>query len=261
MKRISMNRLSYFPFLIFLILVVSCENHKEDTPVIKIEEDFEKLKDSSVVETPPVLSSLVCQNALDSITDTSLNQLISDLRKSILNKDTTLLFSIMDSSIVTSYGGGMIGFDDFKYNWKGRDVWAKLDKIVRKGGNFSNDATFRFPFFTIEQNCQEDYHWVEGEEYSDPYTTYYSISDTAFLYSGASDTTEIKASLVGVFLNRPPDTYDAAFDSEMLELTTLDKKYRGFVASKDLYRTGDYNLIIELDSNRVWRITSFAPFD
>jgi len=249
--------------LICLILIASCGNHNEEKK-LQFNESVNHVRnssDSNVASTPPLISSLVCQNALDSIADYNLNQLLFDLKKSIQNKDTALLFSTMDSSIVTSHGGAMVGFADFKYNWKNRDVWAKLEKIIRMGGNFSNDSTFRFPYFTIYQNCQESHKWIKGDEYIDPYITYYTISDTATLYSDTSNTSKIKAKLVGTFLNRSPETYDKPFDCEMLELMTLDKKHRGFVASKDLYRTGDYNLIMELDSNHVWRITSFAPYD
>jgi hypothetical protein len=42
---------------------------------------------------------------------------------------------------------------------------------------------------------------------------------------------------------------------------TLDGKIKGYILEDEMYRLGDYNLIMEQDEHGKWRITSFAPFD
>ena len=68
----------------------------------------------------------------------------------IINRDTSFIFSILDSSILNSFGGNG-GINEFKTMWKIEDhnsqFWSLLKESLELGGTFSDDTlTFSFPY-------------------------------------------------------------------------------------------------------------------
>ncbi|XOV67367.1 MAG: hypothetical protein ACFHU9_17260 [Fluviicola sp.] len=220
-------------------------------------QDGDESEDSLKVEKIPVITEPYCIHPTQKITDRKLLAFQEKLNIAILQKDTSLLLSLMDSNVVTSYGGAMYGYEDFLLNWETGGLWKKLKLVTELGGEYEADTSFRYPFFTVGKNYRayENYDII----HPDPYFEFYAMKDTVMLFEDISSTNAI-AKLVGCYLYFDYNKSKRR-DDGWLELTTYQKNIRGFVKSEDVFRTGDYNLIVEKDSLGNWRITSFAPYD
>ena len=250
-----------FPFKLFaisaLLVVIGCSSEnptpaKSTDPVETTTDDTSNQVDS-LLEIP-IIETPYCTVPRRSVTERKLSDLISDLRKSIKAKDTALLFSLMDSNIVSSHG-----FDALKSTWKNDPVglWGKLDQLVSLHGSQQNDSTYRYPYFTDYKNCFGSTTDSNNPAFNE-YNTYYSTKDTVLLYSENHINSKVKAKLVHTFLN---SIEWVPTKNGFLNMTTFKGAISGYVLVSEVYRTGDYNLIIERDKFGSWKLTSFALND
>jgi len=70
----------------------------------------------------------------------------------VINRDTTFIFSVLDSNILNSFGGTG-GINEFKTMWKIEDdnsqFWSLFKESFELGGTFSDDTlTFAFPYLS-----------------------------------------------------------------------------------------------------------------
>jgi len=248
-----------FSFLPVITLIVSCSG-KEDTHYQEKSDEIQTVEidqDSIVSGSLPIIDEPYCTRSDRKITDKQLLLFQKQLNAAIKQRDTNLLLSILDSNVVTSYGGGEYGYSDFLRNWSYGDLWKTLEVLNGLGGDFESDTSYRYPYFTVYKNMRGyDKYW---RNYPDPYTEYFSVKDTSYLYSDTLKS-EVVAKLVNcyVYMN-----YQQSIDhrSDWLKLTTYKDSLTGFIPKTDVFRTGDYNLIVEKDTLGKWRVTSFAPFD
>lgn len=253
------QNLFFFSFLTVFTLLVSCTGKDDSYSRVKSvnQKSGESNQDSITPDTIPIIDEPYCIQRRGTILDKQLLLFQKQLKLAIQKQDTDLLLSILDSNVVTSHGGALIGIEDFSRNWSDGGLWEKLETIVGFGGGFESDTTYRYPYFTIYKN-ERGYEKYK-DTYPDPYTEYYSTKDTTFLFEDTLRS-KIVAKLVGCFLYMDYSN-GINYRSNWLQLTTYKDSIVGFVPKTDVYRTGDYNLIIEKDTLGNWRVTSFAPFD
>jgi hypothetical protein len=250
-------------FLVILILNAGC-SPEESVPdqKTKTKEDFDEIvQDNSELDQNepvqiPVINSPFCVAPKGEVNNAELSKWLTTLRSAVNTQDTSLLLSLMDSNIISSHGGGLVGFDDFKMNWKHGNLWEELGRLIEIGGSQVNDYTYYIPYFSNLETCHELENF---ENEFDPYVTYFSTSDTVNLYSEKSKNSEIKAKLVHTFLTQDYDHEPTS--NGFVKLTTIEGGISGYVLEDQVYRTGDYDLFIQTDSTGTWRITSFAPYD
>jgi hypothetical protein len=255
--------ITIFLLIIISLATVSCklnDETKEETKEVKKTSSLDSLPETPIKnDFIPIIQSPSCVPYNEPIEDVGLITLLKNLKQSIEKKDTTLLLSVMDSNVIISHGGGEYGYYYLLNNWKNGtpDIWTKLDILMNIGGSKTIDSVYRFPYFTNYDKCNNlNQKFWDGE---DPYWTYMTIKDTVNLYSSSDSNSDVKAKMVNAFVN--VKDYSTFPDNGYLKVTTYDNELVGYVKSNEVYRTGDYNLIVELDSTGKWSVTSFAPYD
>ena len=132
---------SLFKLILVLIFLNSCSQPKtkREKKEIELEEVFEKSSSTSLFQNDQKrLTQFTSRDERSK--DSSLDTLLKTVERAIRKEDLNLLLTLMDQEIVSSYGGGLIGHDDFLMNWE-RDykkMWDKLSKILTLGGTFTH---------------------------------------------------------------------------------------------------------------------------
>lgn len=210
--------------------------------------------------------------------DSSLARTVAEFRKAVLNKDTTALFSFFHPQIVSSFGDGLYGKNDFIESWglnrADTMVWNELLRVIDLGGVFDTgglfagsdkDTIFHFPY--ANANRMYDQLISGNPEYwpFDPYTTLVSVRKDAPVYALPDFNSEIIARLFYEVVYIDYDETYAAMNPdkghwEKLKIITNDQRMSGWVNCDDFYYEGDWSLVFERINGR-WVITGFFPFD
>lgn len=185
--------------------------------------------------------------------DEKLNKQLTQLREIILQKDTSALFRMMDSNIVSSHGGAIYGYEGVKEVWKNGGLWEKLDQIIKLGGVFDKDGKeFRLPY------CQDSH--LYGSWGLDWYKAGAVIAPNTLLYSEA-DTASMVMDTLHYAIVETMNHYGGEPDSGMLRVKPVGQPKEGYIRYSKFYSTSDYMLIFENQPDGNWLITSFAPYD
>lgn len=242
--------------------VVACDEGRRNSKSnieapISAEKDTAQISENARVI--PVIRSPACAPYAESIDDPQLAKLIKKLKQSIAKKDTALLLSLMDTNVITSYGGAVYGYQELIANWKmdRHDLWQQLNTLIEIGGSYSPKGSFSFPYFNNYKKCNNitKTFW----ENEDPYWTYLSIKDTVLLYNAPDVRANVKAKLRYAFVH--VKDYNTITEKGFIKVATYENDMVGFVKEDEVYRTGGYSLHIEQNREGVWRITAFAPYD
>jgi len=201
--------------------------------------------------------------------DPSLEVFVSELKKAIATKDEEWIFSVLGVSVINIYGDEE-GIESFKMYWSpendSTDFWPYITRVVEMGGVFLHDTAdltgryqFVFPYpYEIDLNLDDDYFLLGGitgknvnlrsapDTKSDVITqlTYYVI------YYLPSEEDEFSA--IGVNPNGDP---------EWIQITTYDKKYKGWVNWKYVYNLSGPRLFLFKDDKSLWKISTFVAGD
>ncbi len=207
----------------------------------------------------PIIGSYKILPTDESHQDASLVKFIENLKKCIQYKDTSELFSIIDTAIVLSYGGLQIGKKVFSKEWnldspENSSLWDILKEKIRLGGTFESDGEnkyFQFPYAISNKAFRK------LNLFLDPYFSLVCISSDAKVFI-QPDTNSNRIGLLNYDIVRRDINYRG---TGFIKIFSLDNKITGFALSSDFIGIADRKLIIKKDKNGTWRITSFAPFD
>lgn len=189
----------------------------------------------------------------ESSKDQNLAKQLKKLKNAIDLKDTLLLYSLMDTNIVSSHGGAIYGYDGVIEEWTNKNIWNKLEQVISLGGVFDNDGQeFRLPY------CQADKFY--GSWNIDWYTTGVTIKPKTLLFSNSDSTSNVIDTLNFSIL-KTIDYYGYIPLDGMIHIKTIKEDKEGFIKYSDFYGTSDYTLIFEKKENGNWLIISFAPYD
>jgi hypothetical protein len=190
--------------------------------------------------------------------DSTLLNFINKLSISVINKDTSILYYLIDSSIITSYGGGLYGKNDFKIYWGLKDpdkshIWNKLKQVLFLGGGIEifNDSVieYRFPYTQLNK------YFIDLD--FEPHNIAVCINPITKVYCKKDSNSKIIAKLNYEIVSVENENSDSFF----IKIETTDKKIHGFVKTIDIYKCNDFTLIITKKPKSDWRISSFAPYD
>ena len=232
----------YISILIIIGSLISCSNNNENDKIITKTDSLNNNNKNDRLKIQPID---------ESSKDSSLVNFISKLKNIINKQDTSSLFSILDSNIVSSYGGGLYGKVDFVDNWNlksnSKELWYVLNKAVSLGGVFEdNDTTFRMPY------CQSDRFFQDTN--IDWYELAVSVKPQVKVYEKNNKSSKI----VGVL------DYDILhvldIGNNFIKISTTDSIIKGYVERNDIYFSAEYILILQ-KNNEMWKIKSFAPYD
>lgn len=190
--------------------------------------------------------------------DPKLDALLITVEKAIRKKDLNLLFSVMDEDVVSSYGGGVFGYDGLKETWE-RDfqkLWEKLTKILSLGGLFVNESNYGAPY-----NGNVHQEATKLDEMIVPYGYGISTSSNSKLYPNVK-CSEDEGVIIGrayLIIDLESNYYGGL--NNIWKVNILGTGIHGFVRSEDFYCASDYSLGIQKNKQGIWKITSFAPWD
>lgn len=244
---------------IAVLLGASCYSEDSDEPEQEYQDDpvIDSLEEPDPKDTIPLINIPFCEFPTQAISDPGLSKFIRKLKKAVALRDTLLLFSLMEEGVISSHGGGVIGYAGVKESWnEGReDLWKCLGRLMQFGGIQEHDSVYRIPYFSNLQTCTIG-ESLEGKV--DWYITWFTTNDTTFLYEQPTSQSSVKAKFVASLVNcwEPMKS-----ENGFLKCETLDGKLKGYMRKDDIYRLGDNNLIIEKNQKGQWLITAFAPFD
>lgn len=245
-----MKHIHYILFSTSIFFLFSCSeaNDKRSEKTEIIGDTITNLHDSTQASYPSSIFPID-----ESSSSPSLSKQLASLNEAILLKDTTILFALMDSNIVSSHGGAIYGLEGVLEVWEGKDIWKKLNQIANLGGVFNNTGNeFRLPY------CQADKFY--GSWDIDWYSTGVVLNSNTSLFIKPDSTSNVIDKLEYSIL----ETIDYSGDEPangMLHVKTLKNNKEGFIKYSDFYGTSDYMLIFKKQENGNWLISSFAPYD
>jgi hypothetical protein len=256
-----------YQIIMFLLIVVvsSCSGHKEGE--IKEEVRFDPY------DSPEISENEVEPNSLESIkneipqiefrderkANPDIDSLLKIVEQSITNKDIDALLTTMDTNVISSYGGGMYGHDDFRETWQDdnyRELWAKLDEVISLGGFFANDSTYCAPY---TGNVDEEASKVDDMVV--PYGCGISTHTKVKLYP-SEECDEAEAINIGrtyCMIKLQGNFYGAS--NGLWKVNPIGTDVIGYVKTEDFYCSADYGLVLEMSETGGWKITAFAPWD
>ena len=230
--------------LILVYMISSCSpNGDVENAEIITQEDFE----ADIAESAADFSkeSAEQENEFDQIelvdnrkTNAHIDSLLKIVELAIQKEDIELLLATMDTSIISSYGGGMRGYQDFRALWQEdnyKKLWVKLDKVLSLGGNFRNDSTYFAPY-----TGKVDEEVSKVNDMNVPYGCGITTHAKSKLYR-TIDCKEDEAILVGrtYCMVVPQNNYWGAIDG-LWKVNVLGTNHYGFIKSEDFYCSADF---------------------
>lgn len=196
----------------------------------------------------------------ESKNDPTLVDFIKHLNKIIEQRDTSALYSILDSGVIVSYGGGLYGKTAFIENWelddpKNSNLWKALKRILKLGGTFEKDndkEMFRIPY----ANSNKAY------EILDPEHDCYFIAVCINPHEPVYQLNDPKSKIIGYLQYDFVTLIDVSNSSgQLVKIKTYNNKMEGFVNNNSLVYCIDGKLDLQKDKTGHWKIISYAPFD
>ena len=197
----------------------------------------------------------------ESKSDPSLVDFIKRLNIIVSQKDTTALYSIIDTAIIVSYGGGLYGKSAFIESWKLNDpenseLWKAMKRILKLGGTFEKGDDDKKIFIIPYANSNKAYEILDSE--LDCYSTAVCINSHEPVYQS----NDIKSKIIGYlqydFVVLPDDSKS---NGQLVKIKMYNNKIEGFIDKNSLVYCADRKLDLQKDNTGQWKIMSFAPFD
>jgi hypothetical protein len=250
---------SLFKLILVLIFLNSCSQPKtkREKKEIELEEVFEKSSSTSLFQNDQKrLTQFTSRDERSK--DSSLDTLLKTVERAIRKEDLNLLLTLMDQEIVSSYGGGLIGHDDFLMNWE-RDykkMWDKLSKILALGGTFTHPENYIIP-----DDGDAHQEAIKYDEMIVPHGYGITTNSKTKLYpnSKCDENEAVTVGRVYMVVDIESDYYGGL--NEMWKVKIIGTGIHGFVKANDFYCASDYSLGIKKNTQGVWKIISFAPWD
>lgn len=208
----------------------------------------------------------------ESKTDSSLSSFIETLKKITLKKDTAGLYNVIDSNILTSYGGMQIGKKDFIQNWQlnipdSSEVWNVIASLINLGGVFDTideKRVFCLPYANANRFITPIILSHKDMEF-EPYFTLVCLKPRVLVFAIPNTKSSIKGylsyDLVSINYQETQLQNQNNVDGiRWASISTFDHKITGWVNTDNFYSIGGWKIIIE-KINDEWRITQFFPFD
>ena len=197
----------------------------------------------------------------ESTKDPGLADFINRLKAIVLQKDTSALFSILDTAVVVSCGGALYGKKAFREQWKLDDpaeseLWESLQRILQLGGVFETADDNREIFNIPYANSNKAYGIIDSDY--DCYNTAVCINPYEPVFGKNDFHSKIIAYLQYDFVIFPDDSQR---EGQLVEIQTFNREVEGFVASTSLIRCADPKLNLQKDREGRWRIIAYAPYD
>ncbi len=182
---------------------------------------------------------------------------LQKLNQCVQTKDTSLLLSLVADNVEVSQGGGMAGKYFFINQFlkdSTQDAWGYLNDVLHMGGIVEmndNKETIVFPyqFSNLYHNCSKDIDTI----FCMPYCIYFGMAKTIEIYDAPSENSKIIYNLdypIFVRLN-----YMSNEKSKFFHLTTMDRKYSGWVYQNKVYCYASRTLMIRKVKNELKIIT------
>lgn len=241
------------------LILIGCAEPEGKSPKNqpKIEEAFQQPKTTSLFHSQKEKLFQISPKD-ERRKDPNIDVLLKTVERAIKQKDLTLLFSVMDEDIISSHGGAMYGYEDFKATWETeyQELWNKLNWIVSMGGFFEEDSVYRLPY------CDDFKRFPAiPNSYDEPYGYGLCLDENTQLYT--SPQCEINKSVdIGFAFSLLDLAYGMSGEKNgVLKINPVGTGIHGYVKSSDFYRSSDYCLILEKNKQGIWKITAFAPWD
>lgn len=248
-----------FKLILVLIFLNSCSHPKakREKNEIELEEVFEESSSTSLFQNEQ--KKLIQFTPRDERSkDSSLDTFLKTVERAIRKKDLDLLLTLMDEEIVSSYGGGLIGHDDFLMNWEGdyERLWDKLSKILTLGGTFTHPRNYIIP---DDGNAHQEA--IKYDEVIVPHGYGITTNSIAKLYPNSKciENESVTVGRVYMIVDIESDYYSGL--NELWKVKIIGTGIHGFVKASDFYCASDYSLDIKKNTQGIWKITSFAPWD
>lgn len=197
--------------------------------------------------------------------DSSLSRFLNNLKTICINKDTTSLYILLDSGIVTSWGGGQEGKEAFTRHWKlskpdSSELWQTMLKIIKLGGVFDKDDEGMF-FNMPYANSNIFFNKVVSEVM--PYWIYICLVNREPVYNKPNTNSLIVGYLsydIVYYNDKKTSIQNLPKESKFMFIETVNKKIKGWVQYDNFYCDAGLKLIIRKKKNQ-WKIVGLFPFD
>jgi len=170
----------------------------------------------------------------------------------IINRDTSFIFSMLDSSILNSFGGNG-GIHEFKTMWKiendHSEFWILFKESFELGGTFTDDTlTFEFPY--VSTTFPDNY---------DSFSYGALIKEDAIIYLSPNKDLKFHSASYTIFRILQWTDLDCRRQEEFIPVLVSKNRY-GFVHTSDFRSPLDYRGSFIYQSNS-WKLNSFVAGD
>jgi hypothetical protein len=170
----------------------------------------------------------------------------------IINRDTSFILSILDSSILNSFGG-IGGINEFKTMWKiendNSQFWSLFKESLELGGTFSDDTlTFAFPYLSTSFPKKYDSFFYGA-----------LIKENANIYLSPNKDSKFHSASYKIFRILQWSDLKYSQHQDFIHILVSKNRY-GFVTKSDFRSPLDYRgrFIYKYNS---WKLKSFVAGD
>lgn len=170
----------------------------------------------------------------------------------IINRDTNFIFSILDSSILNSFGGDG-GIHEFKTMWKIEDdnsqFWNLFKESFELGGTFSDDTlTFAFPYVSTTFPGEYDSYFYGA-----------LIRENSNIYLSPNKDSKFHSASYTIFRILQWSDLKVSRQEDFIPVLVSKNRY-GFVHKSDFRSPVDFRGRFNYQSNS-WKLKSFVAGD
>lgn len=204
--------------------------------------------------------------------DKSLVSFITSLKEVCLKKDTSMLFEMLDTGIVTSYGAGLFGKKDFKEKWKlqnpeNSDLWDRFMFVINLGGVFDtiNEKKFFIFPYALSFDWDLDSELDSTQKLSSPFNVFICIDKNIPVYEKPDTNSKVLNFLSYDIIVKDFDISQKQNEKDNYQINwnyilTLDKKIKGWILGESIYSSTGLEIQLEKQKGK-WKITCFCSYD
>jgi len=198
-------------------------------------------------------------DSLDVLLPTDESSFRSDFSKfknimitAVINRDTNFIFSVLDSSILNSFGGNG-GINEFKTMWRiendNSQFWSLFKESFELGGTFSDDTlTFEFPY--LSTTFPDNY---------DSYCYGALIKENTNIHLSPNKDSKFHSASFTIFRILQWSDLKCSQNEDFIPILVSKNRY-GFVHKSDFRSPVDYRGIFVYKYNS-WKLESFVAGD
>ena len=188
----------------------------------------------------------------ESIGVEGLHQIVEDLKRAVIEHDSSSIYSVLHDSIHLSFGGD-VGPIRFKQLWQLESdtskFWGEFGEALNLGGTLGNDSSS----FTIP------YMFERFPSDVDPYFTVVGIKEGCGIYSSPSDSEPFHYSDYPILSVVPIDMVELEFDGTFIPVLINADRYACVKMSEFRFPIG-YRGSFE-KRNGEWKLVSWIAGD